>query len=90
MKESQFGFHPGRGTVDTIYVVRQVMQKAKERKIDLHFHFIDFKATFDTIWSKALWKMVQAINIDEKKNCMQKQNAQLSSMNTSQNGSGSK
>ena len=65
-KESQYGFRPGRGTVDAIYVVRQIMQKSRERKVSLHFHFIDFKAAFDTVWRSALWKMMRAINIDEK------------------------
>jgi len=48
-KWSQYGFCPGRGTVDAIYVVRQIMQTAKERNVDHHLHFIDFKAAFDTV-----------------------------------------
>jgi hypothetical protein len=65
-KESQYGFRPGRGTVDAIFIVRQVMQKARERKIDLHFNFVDFKAAFDTVWRKALWKMLRSIGIGSK------------------------
>ena len=42
------------------------MQKAKERNVNTHFHFIDFKAAFVTVWRNALWKMMRAINIDEK------------------------
>ena len=30
----------------------------------LHFNFIDFKDAFDTIWRKALWKMLLAIGVD--------------------------
>ena len=41
MKESQYGFRRGRGTIDAIFIVRRIMQKAKARKIDLHFNFID-------------------------------------------------
>ena len=64
--ESQFGFRVGRRTVDAIFVVRQIMEKAKEHQVDLHFHFIDFKAAFDTIWREALWKMLRAIGISSK------------------------
>ena len=64
--ESQFGFREGRGTVDAIFVVRQIMEKAKEHQVDIHFHFIDFKAAFDTIWREALWKMLRAIGISSK------------------------
>ena len=59
--ESQFGFRPGRGTVDAIFI-----EKAKEHQVQLHFNFVDFKAAFDTIWRKALWKMMIAIGIDPK------------------------
>ena len=66
LSESQFGFRPGRGTVDAIFIVRQLIEKAKEHRVQLHFNFVDFKAAFDTIWRKALWKMMLAIGIDPK------------------------
>ena len=65
-KENQYGFHPNGGTVDAIFIVRQIIEKAKERKVNLHFNFIDFKSVFDTIWRKALWKMLAHIGIDKK------------------------
>ena len=64
--ESQFGFRPGRGTVDAIFIARQIIEKAKEHQVPIHFNFIDFKAAFDTIWRKALWKMMLSINVDPK------------------------
>ena len=60
--ESQFGFRPKRGTVDAIFI--QIMEKAKERGVKLHFNFIDFKSAFDTVWRKALWKMLRAIGVN--------------------------
>ena len=54
-------FRPSRGTVDAIFIVRQIIEKAKERKVKLYFNFIDFKSAFDTIWRKALWKMLAHI-----------------------------
>ena len=47
--KSQFGFRPGRGTVDAIFIVRQIIEKAKEHQVQLHFNFVDFEAAFDTI-----------------------------------------
>ena len=64
--ESQFDFKPGRGTVDAIFIVRQVIEKAQEHRVPLHFNFVYFKAAFDTVWGKALWKMMTAIGIDPK------------------------
>ena len=65
-KENQYEFCPNRGTVDAIFIVRHIIEKAKERKVNLHFNFIDFKSAFDTIWRKALWKMLAHIGIDKK------------------------
>jgi len=45
---------------------RQIMEKARERKVNVHFNFIEFKAEFDTIWRKALWKMLRSIGVDKK------------------------
>jgi len=66
INESQFGFRPGRGTTDAIFVARQIIEKAKEHKVPLHFNFIDFKAAFDTIWREALWKIMLQIGIPQK------------------------
>ena len=65
LSESQFGFWPGRGTVD-IFFTRQIIEKAREKNIPIHFHFIDFKAAFETIWRNALLKMLNVIGIEEK------------------------
>ena len=62
-KESKNGFRPGQGTADAAFIVRQIMKKAKERKIALHFNLIDFKATFFVIWSKVLWKILRSIGV---------------------------
>ena len=41
--ESKFGFTPGRGTVDAIFIVSQVIEKAQEHRVPLHVDFVDFK-----------------------------------------------
>ncbi len=61
--DSQFGFRPGRETVYAIHIVRQLIEKAKEREVALHFHFVDFQAAFDTVWRAALWKTMLATGI---------------------------
>ena len=66
ISESQFGFRPGRGTIDAIFVTRQILEKAKEHNLNIHLNLIDFKAAFDTIWRKALWKMMRSIGVDPK------------------------
>ena len=45
--------------------MRQIIEKAKERKVNLHFNFIDFKSAFGTVWRKTLWKMLAHIGINK-------------------------
>ena len=66
LRETQYGFRSGRGTIDAIFIVRQLIEKAKERNLSLNFHFIDFKAAFDTVWRQALWKMLRSIGISKR------------------------
>ena len=66
MSKSQFGFRVGKGTVDAIFVVRQMIEKTKEHNANLHFNFIDFKAALDTIWREALWKIMLHVGIPPK------------------------
>ena len=64
--ERQYGFRPNRGTVDAIFIVRQLMKKPKEKGINCHYHFVAFRSTFDTTWREALWKMMRSIGINTK------------------------
>ena len=57
-RESQYGFRAGRGTVDATFIVRQIIENAKEKQITLHFYFIEFRAASDTVWRTALWKII--------------------------------
>ena len=42
------------------------MQDSKEKGINCHYSFVNFKSLFDIIWSKALWKMMRSIGICNK------------------------
>ena len=33
LKETQYGFRAGRGTVDAIFIVRQIIEKAREKSL---------------------------------------------------------
>ena len=61
-------------------MARQLILKSKESGINCHYHFVDFKSAFNTIWRKAL------LLISLKK-CMKKQHLQLLQMDSLQSGS---
>ena len=47
--DMQFGFVPGKGTVDAIFMVRQLQEKFLEKRKDLFFAFVDLEKAFDRV-----------------------------------------
>ena len=43
----QFGFMPGRGTIDAIFILRQIQEKYLAKKLPLYFAFVDLEKAFD-------------------------------------------
>ena len=50
----QFGFMPGRGTTDPIFILRQLHEKFSEKKKDLYFLIVLEKA-FDRVPRSVIW-----------------------------------
>ena len=42
--EEQFGFMQGRSTTDSVFVLRQIMEKHREKQKRLHMVFVDLEA----------------------------------------------
>ena len=64
--ESQCGFRAGRGTIDMVFSLKQVQEKAKEHHQELYMVFIDLTKAFDTVSREALWKVLAKIGLPEK------------------------
>ena len=61
----QFGFMPGRGTTDAIFILRQLQEKYIGKRKDLFFAFVDLEKAFDRIPRKVLWWSMRKLGIDE-------------------------
>ena len=47
--DMQFGFVSGKGTVDAIFMMRQLQKKFLEKRKDLFFAFVDLEKAFDKV-----------------------------------------
>ncbi len=55
-----------RSTIDQIFIVNQLIEKAKEYRFDMYFLFIDFYEAFDSIQHDTIWKALRRQGIEEK------------------------
>ena len=64
--EAQFGFRKGRGTVDAIFVLFNLMQMYIEDGKKLYAFFIDFSKAFDYVVHDNLWYKLLNIGVRGK------------------------
>ena len=64
--ESQHGYRSGRGKIDGIFTVRQLMEKTREQRCNLFIAFIDFTKALDTVNRQLLFSLLGKIGCPPK------------------------
>ena len=62
---SQFGFIPGRGTTDAVFVVRQLQEKYPAANKRLYMAFIDLEKAFDRVPRKVILMVLRQLGVEE-------------------------
>ena len=62
--DSQFGFVPGRGTTDAIFVIRQLQEKYLAANKRLYVAFVDLEKAFDRVPRKVIWWALRKLGVD--------------------------
>ena len=63
INDSQFGFVPGRGTTDAIFVVRQLQEKCLAANKRLYMAYVDLEKAFDRVPRKVIWWALRKLGV---------------------------
>ena len=63
--ESQFGFVPGSGTTDAIFVVLQLHEKYLAVGKRIYMAFMDLEKAFDRVPRKVIWWAMRKLGVEE-------------------------
>ena len=66
LSDLQGGFRAGRGTVDQIFVLNEIITSRLERGLPTLTCFIDIAKAYDTVWRDGLWVKLQRAGCDEQ------------------------
>ena len=64
LDEMQFGFRPGRGTTDAIFIVRQLQEKYLGKKKELWMAFLGLEGAFDGVPRGVVWWALGRMDVD--------------------------
>ena len=69
--EMQYGFVKGQGTIDAIFIFRQLQEKyltkvdPNKKYLTLFFAFVDLEKAFDRVPRKVLWWVMRTLGVPE-------------------------
>ena len=65
VNDSQFGFVPGRGTTDAIFVDRQLQEKYLAANKGLYMVSVDLEKAFDRVPWNVIWWALRKLGVEE-------------------------
>ena len=60
---SKWVFRAGRGCVDQIFTLKQIGEKAREKKCRVYVGFMDLEKAYDMINREALWEVLRMYDV---------------------------
>ncbi len=66
LSKGQAGFRKGFSTVDHLFTVNQIIEKAKEYKFPLYLMFIDYNKVFDSIYDRVVWETLRKQGVEQE------------------------
>ena len=69
LRPEQAGFRKGRGTIEQIYILRNIIEQSVEWQASLYVNFVDFQKAFDSLARERIWQILRRYGIPEKFVC---------------------
>jgi hypothetical protein len=66
IRQEQVGFRKGRGCIDHIFVLRNILEQCHEWQRKLLVNFVDFEKAFDSLHRHSLWEILRNYGIPSK------------------------
>ena len=66
LRKEQVGFRSGRGTVEEIFILRNILEEVDEWNTTMYFHFANFEKAFNSVHRDSLWRIMKAYGIPDK------------------------
>ena len=66
ISKQQYGFMPGKETINAVFALRMLMEKYREGQRELHDVFIDLEKAYDRVLKKEVWYCMRKSGIVEK------------------------
>ena len=61
--DKQYGFRAGRRCIDQIFTLKQIGEKAWEKKCRVYVDFIDLEKAYDKVNKEALWQVLRVYDV---------------------------
>ena len=62
--EEQGGFRSGKGCIDQIFVLKQLVEKSREKRKELHVAFMDLQTAYDKVCRETLWRVLYQCGVN--------------------------